>query len=182
MFFSLNSCYDDDSIIMDSMEQSSVNGLYSKGIGNVYEVNEKGDLIKNIDKEKSFLILLSEDNNQISYNVQDDIVVLTNLNTSEYIEITKINQNDNFITFDAQTSSGVSLNGLSFLNNYGSNDRFWIPIVGYVVKKAFELLDASSLEECTDGMGELNCAPGSSPYMEFKETWFSTTCNVGCMS
>ena len=184
-FDGLNSCFEDDNLmIADSIENNNSDNLYSKNYkNNIYEVNAKGEISKVMSNGKSYRILLSEDNSQISSIIHDNFMQIRNINTGEYMDIKNIIRNDKLITFDVQTSTGISLNGFTLVNNYNADDKicpWWLIVV--VIDTLIELTDASSLEQCTAAMNELNCASGSSPYMEFSDGWFGTRCSVGCVN
>ena len=182
-FAGLNSCSEDDNLmIADSIENNNSDNLYSKNYkNNIYEVNAKGEVSKVMSNGKSYRIFLSKDNSQISTIIHDNFMQIRNTNTGEYMDIKNIKRNDKLISFDVQTSDGVSLNGFTLTNNYNADDKispWWLVVL--VVDVLIELTDASSLEECTDAMDSLNCPSGSSAYMEFSDGWFSTSCSVGC--
>ena len=112
--------------------------------------------------------------------------VITNPVTKEYISIENIRRKGNTFTFDANNNLGNSAENLDFTfeddnlqNVTHANPVLVRAIVTIVVAGIVDLFQDTSLEQCKKSM-PTNCGTGKTPYMEFSEGWFSTTCNVGC--
>lgn len=111
---------------------------------------------------------------------------IVNPNTGEFIDIVNINAENDYSTFDAVTSSGEYLNSVIYHGDlYEVLDKTMMKCppcavagIGLIVA-IIDALEDSPLENCQQSM-PTSCPVGQSPYMEFEEGWFSTSCNVGC--
>jgi hypothetical protein len=125
---------------------------------------------------------------------------ITNPQTGEFVDIVDIVEENGFFKFNALTSSGEKINDLKYYgNNFitslqnftnensqkiaGVNKIQCGPCVTIVVSAVLTVMDSlqdSPLEQCRGAMSALKCSGDSNAYMQFSESWFSTTCNVGC--
>lgn len=111
---------------------------------------------------------------------------IENPNTGEFIDISNINSENEYYTFDTVTSTGVQINNIIYHGDiYEVLDESLMKcppcIAGgiTVVITIIDAIDDSPLENCQQSM-PTSCPEGESAYMNFEEGWFSTSCEVGC--
>ncbi len=111
-------------------------------------------------------------------------LIIRNNSTNEFIEIINIQEHEDYYTFDLRNNLGNRVNeftyhGEMFLSNTNRCPACVRIVTTLLISAAVELLSDSSLEECNNAMSSLDCGEDS-PYMTFSESWFSTSCEVGC--
>ena len=129
---------------------------------------------------------------QTGTTYQDNIYEIKNPETNEMVFVQNIRNLNNYCLFDLKTSEGHLLTDIKYLGTdftegldsisitNGKAACPWCYVAVTVIGVLIDSMQETPLQQCTAAMNSLNCPNGQSPYMNFSEGWFSTTCSVGC--
>jgi len=184
-FLSLVSCSNDE-IIDESLESVSKKNSFEVN-NTLFFTQSDGSILKvKNGVENNFYFLTSINTSKSINKNNDNEYRIENPSTGEFIDIININAENEYYTFDAVTSTGVQINNIIYHGDvYEVLDETLMKcptcIAGgiTVVITIIEAIDDSLLENCQQSM-PTSCPEGESPYMNFEEGWFSTSCEVGC--
>lgn len=177
---------EDDSIKLDENQNIIENSLIYKN--NTYIINEDLTTKKLENNNFSYNISIEDISSSTllsKSNKNENELIIRNELTGEFIEIMNVQKYEDYYTFDLVNNLGNKVEGFKY-NGELFNDPIigkcppcLVYVVGVIVAAAVELLADSPLEECANAMSALNCG-SETPFMNYSEGWFSTTCSVGC--
>lgn len=180
------SCTKEDSVT-DGFNTNQLNSL--KYGENTYVLNDDKSVKKIENEEYKYDIILSESTGEGTYSVLRELedqneYVIRNEQTNEFVELVNIEKYDEYYTFDLINNLGDRYNNFTYYGELNQANQKCPPcVVGVVAIVAAAIVDlntTSPLEDCTASMNNLNCAEGTSAYMNFEDGWFSTSCSTGC--
>lgn len=187
----LVSCSEDGPVQKDKNLMFRLNNSAKEGVSindNFYTYEEESVVSEYINGNfENFLVFNENDivSEYIDESINNDFLI-KNITTDELILIKNITEEDGYFVFDAVVNDS-SINGFKYYGEIFVNSSARGPIGPVAVRAVLAIaaaviaiIEDSPLEQCKAAMNALTCAKGKSPYMEFSEGFFSTTCNVGC--
>lgn len=182
-FSSLVSCSNDE-LIDEPLESVSKKNSFEVN-NTLFFTQNDGSILKVKNGEQHNFYFVTDINTFKSINKNDGYEYrIENPNTGEFIDVININSENEYYTFDAVTSAGVQINNVIYHGElYEVLDQTLMKcppcVLVPIVLAIIEALDDTPLENCQQSM-PTSCPEGQSPYMNFEEGWFSTSCQVGC--
>ena len=129
---------------------------------------------------------------QTGANEEDNVYEIKNPETNEIDLVQNIRTFNDRCLFDLYTSNGDLLTDIKYLGTDftagldsiiivdGRAACPWCYVAVTIVGLIIDATKQTPLEQCASAMNSLNCPSGQSPFMNFSEGWFSTSCSVGC--
>jgi hypothetical protein len=193
IIYSISSCSENNEIDNNSIDKT--NSMEFKNT--IFLPQADGSIVKYENNRKLYTINLNTEitaTKNLDSRNSSNTYRITNPNTGEFIDILDIVEKGNYFEFNAITSTGELISNVKYYGNdfetsldtyANSNNQRVVcpPCVAIIVTAVVTIVDSlqdSPLEQCKNAMQSLNCGSGTTPYMQFSEGWFSTTCNVGC--
>lgn len=187
----VSSCSDNN--MSESNNSISKKSSFESG-NSLYFPQDDGTVLKYVNNQKAYTIILdteiSSSTNILSRTNQNTYRII-NPDTEEFFDIFDIVRENEYYSYSVVTSTNKVLTDLRYhgddfiplLENYVNAPLYCPPCVAIIigaVVTVIESLQPSAQELCNQAMSALTCAEGQSPYQEFSDGWFSTSCNVGC--
>ncbi len=149
---------------------------------------QKGFVIAGKDGETDTQFKISSENISVVFpqNENSKNFQIINRITGETIIASNIRVGKESVLLDARFNDQIVRDLRINLNPNEIRDLNSLPIgpiieaIGAIVVAIIDSTNLSPLEQCRQALKELDCASGKSPYMDFDEGWFRTTCKVGC--